>query len=167
MEDKMSTLRDTRIVDLKRSVIDEEKSKPDSNRYVFKEKRYVNRDTLCEDNVWFCWCHYNPKDGLWMFESWKLDGWEPVIVKEDKYLVEGASTSGDGYWHYKDVVLMKCKWEDEIKRREENDKMSRGGGKARLKAFARDMDMLEPQFTQGAGVDPDEMDALRNRHYKQ
>jgi len=161
----MSTLRDTRIIDLKRSVLDSEKTDPKKKKYVFKSKRYVDMDLLQEDNVWFCWCHYNPKDGYWMFNSWKLDGWEPVIIGEDPYYVEGAANNVDGLWQYKDVVLMRCKWEDEVKRREESQKMATSG-RDRLRAFAREMDGMDPQFTQGAGVGPDEMDELRNRSHK-
>jgi hypothetical protein len=161
----MSTLSDTRIVDLNRSVLDKEKSKPKANRYVFEKKRYVDMDLMQEDNVWFCWCHWDPKSGNEMFNGWKLDGWDGVISQEDPYIVEGAFVNSDGLWQYKDVVLMKCKWEDEVKRREESLRMATGG-KERLRAFAREMDGIDPQFTQGAGIGPDEMADLRNRNYK-
>ena len=162
----MSTLMDTKIVDLKRSVIDEKNSDLAKYRYEYKEKKYINMDTLQEDDMWFCWCHYNPKDGYWMFESWKQDGWDAVIAGEDPYVVEGASVNGSNYWQYKDVVLMRCKWSEELKRREESQKMATGG-KPRLEQYSREMDQLDPQFTQGAGIGPDEIAALRRRGYKQ
>lgn len=158
----MATLQDTRIVDLKRSVIDEEKSDPENNRYTFIEKRYVGRDTYELDNIFFSWCQYTPTDGYLMFEGWKYDGWEPVLNKEHPYIVEGATLKPDGMWHFKDVVLMKCPFEDEVKRAEERLRLS-GSGKKRLEAFAKEVDYMEPSFTKGAGVGPDELMGLRGK----
>jgi len=158
----MATLADLKIVDLKRSIIDKEKSDPSKNRYVFIEKKYVDKETYSAENIWFSWCHYNPKDGFEMFEDWRLNGWEPVRRGEDHYYVEGATPHVDGYWTYKDVILMKCTLDDEAKRGEERIKLA-GGGKERLKAFAKEIDYMEPSFTKGAGIDPDEMDRLRGK----
>ena len=162
----MATLSDCRIVDLKRSKIDEKKSDPKKNRYVFLEKRFVNRTTFAEDNIWFSWCHYNVKDGLLTFEGWKLDGWEPVIKGEDPYVVEGAHPNEDGYWQFKDVVLMKCRFEEEVARRDAQLKRGKGGGKKVIEAFAREIDAVEPAFTRGAGMGPDEVAQLMGSRYK-
>lgn len=157
----MATLADLRIVDLKRSVIDEKKSDPKKNRYVFIKKHVADKETFAAENIWFSWCLYIPKEaGGEMYEGWRLDGWEPVRRGEDPYYVEGATPHADGYWTFKDVILMKCTLDDEAKRGEQRIKLA-GGGKQRLKAFAREIDHMEPDFTKGAGIDPDEMSHMR------
>jgi len=158
---EMAVLADVKIVDLKRSVIDKEKSDPKKHRYVFTDKKYVGKETYVAENIWFSWCGPYALRDMQAFEDWRLDGWEPVRVGEDPYYVEGA-TQKDGYWTYKDVVLMKCTLDDEAKRGEQRIKMA-GGGRQRLKAFAREVDNMDPEFTRGAGIGPDEMEHLRGR----
>jgi len=165
MGDKMATLSDCRIVDLKRSKLNKE-SDPKKHKWVFDEKRYVNRTTFTEDDVWFSWEHYNPKDGCLAFEGAKLNGWSPVIVNDDQYIVEGAHVNGDGYWTFKDAVLMRCRFADEVARREKNIKATQGGGKKVMQAFAREVDQIEPAFTKGAGMGPDEVEQLMGHRYK-
>jgi hypothetical protein len=165
MENKMGVLSDCKIVDLNRSKWNKEKSDPKKNRYVFDEKRYMTGTSQAEDNVFFSWCLYVPKsgDGLLMFEDWRMNGWEPVIQGVDPYVVEGASVNVDHYWQFKDVVLMRCKFEDEVKRAEDRDKASRRGAKAALKSFAREIDAMGGEDSKGAGIGPDEIARMRGK----
>jgi len=166
----MPMLREIKIVDLKRSQLDEKKSSKSKGIYAFVPggKKYVNRDSLVADNVFFSWCQYNERDGFRMLNEWRVKyGYEPVKNGEDPYWPEGALMNPEGYWTYGDLVLVRAPLDREMARRERDvkiagaDKKPSEAGKDRLRALAKSINAIEP----GAGVDPDEMEHLLGRKF--
>ena len=161
----MPMLRDMRIVDLKRSDLDKDKSRPKDGEFVFKPggKKYVDKAAKIADNAWFSWCQYNPRDGFRMLNEWKVKyGYEPLKCGVDPYWPEGAVKNSESDWQYGDLVLCKAPLDREMARRAFDVKLAgadkkRGeAGKDRLRAFARGANLEEP----GSGIDPDEMEHL-------
>jgi len=161
----MPMLREIKIVDLKRSEVDKDKSNPEKGEYVFKPggKKYINKEAKIADNSWFSWCQYNPRDGFRMLNEWKVRyGYEPVICGKDPYWPEGAMRNSEYHWQYGDLILVRAPLDREMARRAMDikiagaDKKKGEAGKDKLRAFAKGVNAQEP----GAGVDPDEMEHL-------
>jgi len=154
-----------KIVDLKRSQIDEERTDREKGDYHFIPggKKYVDNEARVADNIFFSWCQYNERDGYRMLNEWKARyGYDVVKNGEDPYWPEGANKTTEGYWQSGDVVLVKVPLDRELARREMDikmagaDKKAGEAGKDRLRAFAKGLNKIEP----GAGIDPDEMEHL-------
>ena len=158
-------LRDIKIVDLKRSELDKEQSKPKDGKFVFKPggKKYVDKASKIADNVWFSWCQYTPRDGYQMLNEWRvMYGYEPVVCGVDPYWPDGAVKNAESYWQYGDLVFVRVPLDREMERRAMDikiagaDKKRGEAGKDKLRALARGINAVEP----GAGIDPDEMEHL-------
>jgi len=159
-------LREIKVIDLKRSEVDEKKSDPKNGKYVFAPggKKYIDRGfASVADNLFFSWCQYNNRDGFRMLNEWKVKyGYEPIKSGVDPYWPEGAALNAMKYWQYGDLVLVAAPLDRELARRKKDiaiagaDKPRGEAGKAKLKAFARGVNSVEP----GAGVGPDEMEHL-------
>ena len=135
----MRSLRDIKIVDMKRSKIDEAKSDPEKGKYVFFDKKYVDAATKVADNVVFSWCEYNAQDGYRTLNTWRVrSNWEAVKKGEDPYWPEGIMPNAAGLYQFGDLVLVRRTLEEEIADQEFNRELARRGKKEDgLKTFAR------------------------------
>jgi len=135
----MRSLRDIKIVDMKRSEIDQEKSDPKKGKYVFISKKYVDAATKVADNVTFSWCEYNAQDGYRTLNTWRVrSNWEPVMDGEHAYWPEGVQPNAAGYYQFGDLVLVRRSLEEEIADMEFQQKLARRGAKEEhLETFAR------------------------------
>lgn len=132
------TLRDIDIIDMERSVIDEERSEPENGLYFFKEKVVISdksyRDAgTCPPDV-LKWGTMT-EDGR-QIRKWRLTyHFDFVVHKEDPYYPEGAELDAEGHWIYGDAVLMKCPLELYMQRKQKDMKRAEDAKKAKGRQF--------------------------------
>jgi len=108
-----------KVVDLRHSTIDKEKSNPAIGEYVFEDKQYIDYTTKARRPDWFfCWVRYNPQDGLRAVRDYETSWGFSYVTQDDPFWPEGVKLR-EGKYLFGDVVLMKCKLLTELKRREE------------------------------------------------
>jgi len=111
-------LREIHIVDLNRSVIDEEKSDKEKGRLFFKKRVYVTdadyKDAQTRPPYKFEWAN-NEKEGYGV-QTYQFMGYD-FVTKDDPYYPEGAIRNAEGHYVFKDAILMKCDFTAWLKRR--------------------------------------------------
>jgi hypothetical protein len=96
-------LRHVKIVDLKHSQIDEEKSRPKDGVFFFKEKRYLDyKDSAMRPHFKYKFHRSAPYD----ISAAQSAGWDFVTLK-DPVFPEGAILNAEKHWVFMDMVLMK------------------------------------------------------------
>jgi len=92
----------SRVVDLRKSKIDETRSDPKSGKYVFLEKVYTEKNH--SEDKFFSWCRNTVRD----ISDWGLNyGYETVKAGVDPYWPEGVSPDGEGLYVKGDLVFLK------------------------------------------------------------
>lgn len=108
----MIPLYEIKIVDIKKSTIDKEKSVPDRDEYVFTEKVYTSHP-MRDDKWQFKWGRDAlPGMGSRMENTpqlWKADFGATYVVPSDGYWPEGIPRNSQGHYLYPngDSVLVK------------------------------------------------------------
>jgi len=109
-------LSDIKIVDLRRSEVDEVKSNPKKGKYVFKagKKVYVEyRNPAFRPPHYIKWNRNTDYD----IESWKINWNYSFVTAKDPYWPEGLKPNQEGRYVFKtDMVLMKCPMADHVKK---------------------------------------------------
>jgi len=153
-------LQDVKIIDLRASVLDREKSDPECGRYVFKEKRYVDyKGKSTRPNYKFLWCRWEPKNNYREFNEWNVRWGDTLLTNAvDPYIPEGIPKDAEGHFRYGDVILVKRPLINELKRLEENEKISKRGAGAKMQGFQNEMklqgvDISDDQFAELTGQD--------------
>ena len=143
-------LSDIKIVDLRLSEWDEEKSSPEDGDYDFTKKVYVSYGSKESRPPWFfTTCRYEITNNYQEFRDWKYDGYSAVQFGEDEFYPEPLAPNNDGHYVFKDVIWVKRPLVDELKYRLE--KQSRNtSAKSKVEAFQEEMKR------KGAGI-PDSM----------
>lgn len=144
-------LSDIKIVDLRFSEWDEEKSDPKDGNYDFSKKVYINMHGGKEVRPpwFFTWIRYEKANNYDEFRTCKYDGYSAVQFGEDEYYPEPLSPNNNGHYVFKDVILVKRPLIDELKYRLE--KQSRNtSARSKVEAFQEEMKR------KGAGI-PDSM----------
>jgi len=96
-------LRHIKIVDLKHSQIDKEKSKPENGVFYFKEKRFLDyKDSAMRPSFKYKFHRNAPYE----ISGAQAEGWEFVTLK-DPVFPEGAILNAEKHWQFMDAVLMK------------------------------------------------------------
>ena len=119
-------LKDIHIVDLNRSVIDEDKSDKKNRRLFFKKRVFVTdadyKDAQTRPPYKFEWAaldqigHSKPDEDSSGVQSYFSMGYD-FVTREDPYYPEGATRNAEGHWVFKDAILMKCDFGEWLKRR--------------------------------------------------
>lgn len=132
------TLKDVKIIDMERSVIDEERSEPENGLYFFKEKVEITDKSykdasLCPPDV-LKWGTMTP-DGR-QIRKWRLVfHYDFVVHKEDPYYAEGAELDSEGHWIFGDAILMKCPLDIHMQRKLGDMKKAEDNLKAKGRQF--------------------------------
>jgi len=132
------TLRDIDIIDMNRSIVDEERSEPENGLYFFKEKVSITDKSYkdaatCPDDV-LKW-GVMTEDGR-QIRKWRLVyNFDFVVHKEDPYYPEGAELDGEGHWIFGDAILMKCPLELHMQRKQKDLKTAEDSKKAAGRQF--------------------------------
>ncbi len=144
-------LSDIKIVDLRFSKWDKEKSNPKDGKYDFDKKAYVDMYGTKETRPpwFFTWCRYDPRNNYMEFRDWKISGYSAVQFDEDKYWPEPLSPNENGHYVFGDVIAVKRPLIDELKYRIEKQRRSTSA-KSKIAAFQ------EKMASDGAGI-PDSM----------
>jgi hypothetical protein len=122
------------FVDLQRSEVKWNKSKPEEGIYDISEMAYVNysRDQSRPDH-WLTWVRYYPEDRKFdEFKYLKSCGYQPVKWEDELYWPENVVPDESGYYVIGDVVLMQRPILAHVKEELEKEALSSKGGKERL-----------------------------------
>jgi len=132
------TLKDIDIIDMERSVVDEERSEPENGLYFFKEKVSITDKSYkdaatCPPDV-LKWGRMT-EDGR-QIRKWRLVfHYDFVVHKEDPYYPEGAELDGEGHWVFGDAILMKCPLDVHMQRKVKDLKTADDNLKAKGRQF--------------------------------
>jgi len=144
-------LSDIKIVDLRFSEWNKDKSDPKDGDYDFTKKVYVNMHGGKEvrPHWFFTTCRYDERNNFREFREWKVSGYSAVQFDEDEFWPEPLSPNVDGHYVFGDVIFVKRPLIDELKYRIE--KQSRNtSARSKVEAFQEEMNR------KGAGI-PDSM----------
>jgi len=151
-------LSDIRIVDISHSEWDKKASDPKHGKYVFTVKNYINyHEKARRPELFFSWCHYNPRDGLIGVRDWQVKFNYRYITINDPYWPEGLAPDEDGKYVFGDVVLMARPLVEELKDRIDNQNMANLAAGRKLEAF--NMDATK----EGVGVDEQTLKSMMER----
>lgn len=153
---------DLRIIDLNRSDWDKKKSKPMENIYAFSEdgKKYIEYSTHRPEHH-VTWCRYSPNSNppLREMNEWRVKwGYQPVLVDDYDYAVDGLTPTADGQFIFGDLILVKTNLINYIEKREAADKMFEAQRKSSaLESFKetvpKDMQISDAMIAQWTGKD--------------
>lgn len=123
-------LHEIKIIDLKHSKWDEEKSNPKKGKYAFIDKKYIDyKDKGRRPPYFFTWCHYDERNNYLDLRSWKVKwGYEEVTSRDD-YIPEGLGPNVEGHYVYGDLILVRRNLLDELLRLDNEQKMAKLAGK--------------------------------------
>ena len=133
-------LSDIKIVDLRFSKWDKEKSNPQDGDYVFEEKKYIDMygNKEARPPWYFTWCRYDPRNDYREFREWKVSGYSAVQVDDEEYWPEPLAPNENGHYVFGDVICVKRPLIDELKYRME--KQSRNtSARSKIEAFQEQM----------------------------
>jgi hypothetical protein len=118
---------DDKIIDLERSIIDENHSDPKKRIYKFHKKVYYDLKRAKLDGIETCpwkfgWCNKNPQIvGQWRFGQ----GWD-FVTTDDQFVPEGypggVILNVEGHYEFGDLVLMKMPLRDWIAQKLEKER---------------------------------------------
>ena len=95
------------IIDLRKSVIDEKKSKPDQDEYVFKKKVVIDPRGIVRNPDYKIKWGSLIRGGQDLSQMRFAFGYD-FVTPEDKIWPEGVKRNSDGHYQFGDAVLMKC-----------------------------------------------------------
>lgn len=160
------TIRKHGWVDLGRSEVDWDKSKPKEGMYEFESKHYVNyQQQQSRPDHWLTWVRYYPdRPEFDEFKYLKSTGYSPVQVDDKLYWPEGLISDENGYYTIGDLILMQYPLLRYVMEQMEIEAITSKGGKAKLEEIesqiAKDGGALPPevanQFFEGREVKPPE-----------
>lgn len=144
-------LSDVKIIDLKASTIDKEKSDPKKGKYVFKKKVYLSYKEDAprpEREWWFSWNRHTPEGGE--IRDWQIKWGFEFVTTNDSYWPEGVPPNAEGHYIFsKDAVLMRCPLINWVK------KMKRDQDKADRALTAKQKEFDDEMAKAGALLDKD------------
>lgn len=116
-----------RMIDLRRSEYDKERSSPKDGKYVWSKKVYFkpedNKDAKSRMNFKYRWVAYDSNNDFAQFNHWRMNfEATPVDYKEPSTEVypEPLVPNVEGHYRYMDMILMKIPMEIEVDRQIEN-----------------------------------------------
>jgi len=149
------------FIDMERSEVDEERSKPEKGIYFFKGEPTVitpdsyKRAETCPDFVYKWGRHTEDGRSLnkWIFQY----HYDFVTHKEDRIYPQGAQLDAEGHWTFGDGVLMKIPLEVYMKRKARELRSINEDQKARRQQFQADVAAADPKFGKGAVLSDEEL----------
>lgn len=149
------------FIDMERSEIDEERSKPEKGIYFFKGEPTVitsdsyKRAETCPDFVYKWGRHTLDGRSLnkWIYQY----GWDFVTHGEDKIFPQGAQLDAEGHWIFGDGVLMKIPLEKLMQRKAREQKISENQQKAVRSKFRQDVAASDNKLGKGAVMSDEEL----------
>lgn len=107
----MPTLKDFKIVDLKRSVWDKEKSDPTKGKYKFTKKVYLKSsdydDKTIRPRYVMIWNRWDKINDYLEFKEWEQFYDAEAVKVGDDFWPEPLTPKADGTYQWKDAILMK------------------------------------------------------------
>jgi hypothetical protein len=158
----MPQLRDIRIVDLKHSIWDKEKSEPKKGKYIFKKKVKINYfDKGKRPEWWFYLCRYDSRNNYRELSEMRytLDA-TPVTLGEDEYWPEGLVPNAEGHYVFGDLILVKYPLITYLKNRQRAQELSmraRGTKTTHPKLQQFKADVRKQSLADGKGFDASEV----------
>ncbi|MHC4752734.1 MAG: hypothetical protein ACYTFW_23040 [Planctomycetota bacterium] len=154
----MRPLRDVRIVDLNKSILDEKASDRDKDIYVFKKKVYVGKQIgkdfkkMRDDVFQFKWGR-DPMPGMGLIPEntpnlWAADFGATYVTPEDGYWPELFTRDANGHYKYPngDAVLVKIPLEKYIEKRKEDIETHEAQLKSTKEAMDRHLTKTDKQM---------------------
>lgn len=163
-----------KIIEVKKSKYDKEKSRPEKGEYVWIEKKYMDQRLFDAEKKWkFTWRKNSPRA---ISYDKSVHGYEPVKISEP-YVPEAAVPNSDGNWEFGDLIFSKINLMRYLKQREEDIKLSDNRAKYLRSEFQDNVassgagvseEMIDKTINDylGAAVDPDEIKAKTSRDMK-
>lgn len=136
-------LQDIKVIDLRFSEWDKKKSNPKEGSYEFSKKVYVDFKGIKEarPDVWFTWCRYDSVNNYRELREWKIMwGYTPVKRDTDPYWPESIPPDSNGNYVFGDLILVKCRLIDYLKRQLEDMKRSKSAPQAKLDGWKTEME---------------------------
>ncbi len=136
-------LQDIKVIDLRFSEVDKKKSNPKEGSYEFKKKVYVDfkGNKEARPDVWFTWCRYDPVNNYRELRVWKIMwGYTPVNIDTDPYWPESVPPDASGNYVFGDLILVKCRLIDYLKRQLEDMQRSKSASQAKLDGWQAQME---------------------------
>ena len=160
------TIRKHQWVDLQRSDIDWDKSKPEEGFYEFEEKHYVSfQRQQSRPDHWLTWVRYYPdRREFDEFHYLRSTGYLPVKVGDELYWPEGLMPDENGYYTVGDLILVQYPLLRYVTEQIEMEAITSKGGKAKLEEIESQIaakggrlpDEVANQFFEGREVKPPE-----------
>jgi hypothetical protein len=107
----MPTLKDFKIVDLKRSIWDKVKSDTSKGKYKFTKKVYLKNadydDKAIRPRWVFIWNRWEKANDYLEFKEWESYYDAEAVKAGDDFWPEPLTPKADGTYQFKDAILMK------------------------------------------------------------
>jgi len=126
-------LTDIKIVDMKHSKWDKQKSNPDKGEYVFTNKKYVDyNDTGRKLDYFWQWGDVEPGE----LNRWKYAwNYSEVRAEDNLFWPEGIAPDADGRYVFRDAILLKIKVKDYAAKRKPEIEQSERATRAMFEGF--------------------------------
>jgi hypothetical protein len=143
-----------KLVDLKRSQIDEEKSDPKKNKYFFKKKVHT-KYPFADDAYAYKWNTIDETPNrISPEEEWKiLYNFDYVVAGQDSVWPEGAKLDANNHYVFGDAILMKCRIEDYLAKRKKEVAKSEKAYKAEVDKYRASLRRVGRQVKGKVDVD--------------
>jgi len=143
-----------KLIDLKRSEIDKEKSDPKIGKYVFKKKAYT-KYPFADDTYKYKWNTVDRRPNqISPEEEWKINyKFDYVVVGQDNVWPEGVKPNGEGHYQFGDAILMKCRIEDYIEKRKHEIAKSEKAYKAKRDEYQASLRKIGRQVKGKVDID--------------
>ena len=132
----MRTLKDIKIIDLEKSVLDDKLSDPNKDLYVFKKKVY-SKYPFASERYKFKWGRHTA-DGR-RIDEWRYLYNADFVIPKDKMWPEGLKRNAEGHYQFGDAVLMKVPLADYIAQKKDEMQRSNRRSKAMIKKHQADV----------------------------
>ena len=131
----MLLINEIKFVSIKDSKINKEKSNPKLDQYVFDNKVYFDKAGVIGPKPPFVlkWGRQT-KDGM-EISKWKLRYGFTEVLAEDGIWPEPLTRNAEGHYVNGDAILMKCSYENYIKKRKREVARSDAQFKSKIKEF--------------------------------
>lgn len=137
----MRTLKDIKVVDMKKSVIDEQRSDVEKQKFTFKKKVY-SKYPFASEKYKFKWGRHTERGEA--IEEWiYLFNASFVTAKDGFWPEPPAHLNSEGHFQFGDAVLMKIPIRDYIAKMKASMGKSSKKSQALKRQFQRDIGKLD------------------------
>ena len=121
----MPSLKDFKIVDLRRSKFDREKADPVKGKYYFSEKHYLKNsdynDTAARPDHVLTWVRFDKVNDFIEMKMWESQYSAEAVKAGDKlYWPEPLTPKADGSYVWQDAILMQVPLDVWLQKRRED-----------------------------------------------